>query len=194
MIAAASLPPARTALVLIDAQEEYFLPGGPNELPDGPAALGRAVDLLAAARAAGAHVLHVRHVSEHPLSEEFRVGTPAVEIRPEVSPAAGEQVIDKRMISAFAGTPLEAALRERGVENVVIAGFMTQTCCAATAHEAIGRRYRTLVAADATAAQDYGPEPHDRVHVRALDTQRQIGAEVLSAATIAGLLRPNGGA
>jgi nicotinamidase-related amidase len=188
MTAASRLDPARTALLMIDAQEEYFAPDGPNRLPAGPAALDRAAALLADARAAGARVVHVRHVSDHPMAEEFRIGTPEVEIRAEVAPAGGEPVIDKRSISAFAGTPLEQTLREWGIETVIIAGFMTQTCCTATAHEAISRRYRTLFASDATAAQDYGPQPHDVVHERALETQRQLGAEVMPAEGIRSLL------
>lgn len=188
MMANASLDPSRTALLMIDLQEEYFTAGGPNELPGGTAALAEATALLGDARGAGAHVVHVRHVSDHPMSEEFRVGTPQVEIRPEVAPEGDEPVVDKRAVSAFVGTQLEELLRAREVEAVIIAGFMTQTCCTATAHEAIGRRYRTVFAADATAAQDYGPQPHDQVHERALATQRQLGAEVLPAASIRSLL------
>lgn len=190
MIATADLHPSRTALLMIDAQEEYFTPGGANELPHGAPALAQAEALLGAARRAGVHVLHVRHVSDHPMSEEFRVGTPGVEIRPEVAPADGEPVVDKRMPSAFAGTPLETTLRGLGVETVVIAGFMTQTCCMATAHESLSRRYRTVVAEDATAAQSYGPQSAEEVHERALATQRQLGAEVLSTSSIADLMRP----
>ena len=65
---------------------------------------------------------------------------------------------------------------------------MTATCCTATAHEAIGRRYRTVFSSDATAAQPYGPENHEQVHERALRMQRQLGAEVLSSASIARLM------
>lgn len=190
MISSAPLDPARTALVMIDLQEEYLSPGGPNELPAGGHALAVAAELLAEARVAGAHVMHVRHVSDHPLSEEFRVGSPQIEIHPEVAPEAGEPVIDKRAVSAFVGTSLEQELRDRGVESVIVAGFMTQTCCTATAHEAISRRYRTVFASDATAAQDYGPQPHHEVHERALALQRQLGAEVLCSESIRTLFSP----
>jgi len=183
-----ALDPARTALLMIDAQEEYFAPGGPNELPAGAPALAKAAELLEAARAAGAHVVHVRHVVDHPMAEEFRAGSPEVEIRPEVAPVEGEPVVDKRAVSAFVATPLEQLLREAGVQTVIVAGFMTQTCCTATAHEAVSRRYRTLFASDATAAQDYGPQPHDQVHERALEQQRAIGSEVMTAEAIRALL------
>jgi nicotinamidase-related amidase len=72
---------------------------------------------------------------------------------------------------------------------VIVAGFMTQTCCTATAHEAVGRRYRTLFASDATAAQSYGPHPHDEVHDRALEQQRAIGSEVMDSEAIRALLQ-----
>ena len=74
------------------------------------------------------------------------------------------------------------------MQTVIVAGFMSQTCCTATAHEAVSRRYRTLFASDATAAQDYGPQPHDQVHERALEQQRAIGSEVMSAEAIRALL------
>lgn len=188
MISAAPLPPEMTALLMIDAQEEYFRPGGPMELPDGPAALSMAAGLLEGARRSGAHVIHVRHVTDHPMAEEFRRGSPGVQIRPEVAPQGGEPVVDKQTPSAFAGTRLDEELAARGVSSVIIAGFMTATCCTATAHEALGRRLRTVFSSDATAAQAHGPEAHDEVHERALRMQRQLGAEVLSSASIASLL------
>ena len=188
MITAAPLSPETTALLMIDAQEEYFAPGGAMELPTGPAALACAAGLLEGARTAGAHVIHVRHVTDHPLAEEFRRGSSGVQIRPEVVPRPGEPVVDKQTPSAFAGTRLHEELVARNVSTVIIAGFMTPTCCTATAHEALGRRLRTVFSSDATAAQGYGPENHDQVHERALQMQRQLGSEVLSSASIASLL------
>ena len=61
------------------------------------------------ARRVGAHIVHVRHVGDHPLFEDFREGSPGFAIRPEVAPAEGEPVIDKRGPSAFDGTQLEDA-------------------------------------------------------------------------------------
>ena len=188
MISTAPLPPGTTALLMIDAQEEYFTPGGAMELPTGPLALSRAAGLLEGARRAGAHVIHVRHVTDHPMAEEFRRGSTGAQIRPEVVPRPGEPVFDKRTPSAFAGTQLDEELAARGISTVIIAGFMTPTCCTATAHEALGRRLRTVFSSDATAARGYGPEDHEEVHERALRMQRQLGAEVLSSASIASLL------
>jgi nicotinamidase-related amidase len=129
LIATAPLAPDRTALLLIDAQEEHFIPGGPNELPDGEAALGEAAGLLQRARRAGAHVVHVRHVGEDPVFDDFRPGRPGFDFRPEVSPAEGEAVIEKRAGGAFEGTSLEERLEALGVEAVVVAGFTSCGGC-----------------------------------------------------------------
>ena len=188
MIATAPLTPDRTALLLIDAQQEHFIPGGPHEVPHAAAALGHAVALLQRARRVGAHVVHVRHVGEDPLFEDFRRDGPGFAFRPEVAPALGEPVIDKRSHSAFDGTPLERELAVRGVEAVVVVGFTSGTGCTATAKEALVRRFRTLVAADATAAGPHGAFGPFEVHDRALTAQRRLGAEVLSSATIEDLL------
>jgi len=54
------------ALVVIDAQQEYFAPAGKVVLPGGPAAVGRIADALAWARAQGLPVVHVVHESRKP--------------------------------------------------------------------------------------------------------------------------------
>ena len=53
----------KSALLVIDAQQEYFAPTGKLVLPDGPAAIERIAAMLAWARAAGLPVVHVTHES-----------------------------------------------------------------------------------------------------------------------------------
>src|SRR4051812_13884178 len=84
LIATAPLAPDRTALLLIDAQQEHFIPGGPHELPGGEDALWEVAGLLERARRVGAHVVHVRHVGEDPVFDDFRPGGPGFDFRPEV--------------------------------------------------------------------------------------------------------------
>jgi nicotinamidase-related amidase len=188
VIATAPLPPDRTALLLIDAQQEHFIPGGPREVPDGAAAVRAAAGLLEQARRVGAHVVHVRHVGDDPVFDDFRPGGPGFDFRPELSPALGEPVIDKRGRGAFAGTPLAERLEELGVDAVVVAGFSSCDACTATAREALGRRLRILVASDATAAEAHGGVHPTEAHDRALSAQRRLGIEVFSAETITTLL------
>ena len=76
------------------------------------------------------------------------------EIHPEVAPAEGERVIVKHRPNAFKDTPLEAELRELGVDEVVLCGMMTSMCVDASARAAADLGLRTTIAADACAAPD----------------------------------------
>lgn len=159
----------RTALLVIDAQQEYFAPHGRLVLPDGPPAVARIAETLAWARARGLPVVHVTHESRRPNPTTFVPGSPALAIHPAAAPVAGEPVFTKHLPGAFTGTPLEAHLRGLGIEQVIVSGFMTQMCCDTTAREAAHRGFRVLLLADATAAMAVtGPDgqviPHDQVH------------------------------
>jgi nicotinamidase/pyrazinamidase len=53
---------------------------------------------------------------------------------------------------ATINTPLDAILREKGVEEVVVTGLATDYCVKATALDAVGLGYRTTLLTDAIAA------------------------------------------
>lgn len=142
------------ALLLIDVQGEYFAPHGKWALPDGEKALGEIQTLLAAARAAYLPVFHVVHESLDPSALVFRRGTPGVEIHPEISLLPDERIIRKHFPGSFTQTPLEAYLRQTGVDTVVISGFMTHVCCDTTTRQARERGFSVWFAADATATRD----------------------------------------
>ena len=159
----------KTALLIIDAQQEYFAPAGKMVLPDGPKALTQVAKTLEWARAKGVPVVHITHESRRPNATTFVPGSPAVEIHPAVTPKPGETVIRKHLPGAFTGTPLEEHLRKLAIEQVIVSGFMTQMCCDTTTREAAHRGFKVLFLADATAAMDLkAPDgsviPHDQVH------------------------------
>jgi nicotinamidase-related amidase len=161
--------PDRRALVVIDAQQEYFAPLGNVVLPDGPAAVKQIARALAWARATGVPVVHVVHESRRAQPGTFAPGSPALEIRPEARPAGGEPVMTKHLPGSFTGTDLERWLRERGVTRLVVSGFMTQMCVDTTARQAAHLGFAVTVLADATAAMavkapDGGLIPADQVH------------------------------
>lgn len=71
----------------------------------------------------------------------------------ELAPRADELVIRKHGYDAFAGTPLDAALRARRITSLVVTGTMTDICVLATVVGAFHREYRVTVVADGVATQ-----------------------------------------
>ncbi len=177
----------KTALLIIDAQQEYFAPVGKIVLPDGPKAITRIAQVLAWARARQMPVFHIVHESRRPNATTFVPGSPALAIHPAVTPQPGEPVIQKHLPGSFTNTPLEEELRKHGVERVIVSGFMTQMCCDTTTREAAQRGFKVgfkvTLLSDATAAMDVkGPDgaviPHDVVHRTHLGSLNGFLAEV----------------
>jgi nicotinamidase-related amidase len=77
-------------------------------------------------------------------------GTPESEVHAELRPEPGEKVILKHRYSAFYNTDLETVLRCLEVEDLVIAGVMTNMCCESTARDAYYRDFRVHIPADGT--------------------------------------------
>jgi len=143
----------KTALVIIDVQQEYFA-GGRLPLPQGPDAVKQIVRALDWARHRRLPVLHIVHESRRPNAAIFAPGSPGLAMHPDIRPEAGEPVIQKHLPGSFTGTGLQEHLEKRGVEQLVIAGFMTQMCVDTTTRQAAHLGYKVTVLSDATAAMD----------------------------------------
>ena len=179
--------PKSAALILVDIQQgfddlDYW--GARNN----PAAEANAARLLSAWRESGRPVFHVQHRSTTPVSP-LRPGQPGCDFKDEVRPLPGEPVIGKQVNSAFIGTDLEARLRERRIDTVVIAGLTTAHCVSTTTRMAGNLGFRALLAADACATnaqvgydgRKYDPET---VHALALASLHGEFAEVADTTAI----------
>jgi nicotinamidase-related amidase len=183
--------PAKAALIVIDAQQEYFAPAGKVVLPQGPSAVKKIAEALAWARAEKLPVIHVVHESRRPNATTFAPGSPTLAIHPDARPAPGEPVVQKHMPGSFTGTPLEELLRAQGIERVLLAGFMTQMCVDTTARQAAHLGFQVTVLSDATAAMAVkGPEgetiPAEQVHRTHLGSLSGFLAEVKPLKDVAG--------
>jgi nicotinamidase-related amidase len=139
---------ADAGLILIDIQKGFDDPyWGARNNPQAEANAGR---LLAAWRDAGRPVFHVRHASRGPTSPLSASG-PGFAFKDEVAPRDGEPEFVKEVNSGFIGTGLEAALREAGVDTVLVVGLTTPHCVSTTARMAGNLGFTTFVAADACA-------------------------------------------
>lgn len=180
----------KTALIVIDAQQEYFAPTGKVVLPGGPAAAKKIAEALAWARQQKLPVIHVVHESRKPNAPIFAPGSPALAIHPAAQHAPGEPVVQKHLPGSFTGTKLEEILRQQGIERLVIAGFMTQMCVDTTTRQAAHLGFQVTVLSDATAAMAVkGPDgeaiPADQVHKTHLGSLSGFLAEVKSVKDVA---------
>ncbi|MCX5229226.1 isochorismatase family protein [Streptomyces sp. NBC_00233] len=145
-----------SALIMIDFQNTYRT--GVMRLDEAEKAVAAGARLLAAARAAGAPVVHVVNDGGEGTPYDIRAEIGA--ISDEVAPVEGEKVVVKQFPNAFHATDLEATLKDLGVAgDLVIAGFMTHMCVLFTAQGAFNLGYRPTVVAEATATRSLeGPD------------------------------------
>jgi nicotinamidase-related amidase len=195
--------PATMALVVYDMQAGVL-----GQLPDsGAEATGRVSRVLTAARAGGYPVFFTRHMSlpvrlmgtaqlrtamawqQVDTPEEVRSwfprDAPGSEIVADLAPRDDEAVFDKLAMSAFAGTPLEMALRDLGIRAVAIAGVALEIGIAPTVWHAVDLGLIPVVVTDACGGRD---RPAMQ---RVLDDFRFSGDALLTdIATITPLLAP----
>jgi nicotinamidase-related amidase len=177
---------ART-LLIIDIQRDYF-PGGAYPLVEPEAAAEEAQRVLEAFRSSREPIIHMKHVWDAPDAAFMRPGTDGVEIHPDVAPADGEPVLEKANPNSFLDTALEKELRERGTEELVVAGMMSSMCVDATVRAAADLGFSTTVLHDACAAPDLDfngvAVPGAAVHAAFMAALADGYAEVTSAADL----------
>jgi isochorismate hydrolase len=78
-------------------------------------------------------------------------GTPAWKWILETAPHEEDMIIPKTRYSAFYQTELEGHLRLLGIEDLLIAGVMTNLCCETTARDGFMRDFRIFFLTDGTA-------------------------------------------
>jgi nicotinamidase-related amidase len=137
-----------SVLIIIDAQREYV--DGVLPLDGVEAAIAETAGLLKRARAAGTPVVHVVHRGGGAF---FNPQGPGFQIVEPLRPLPGERVIEKQRVSAFAGTPLEEALRKLGRGKLIVVGFMTHNCVSTTVRDANDLGFAVTVLAPATATR-----------------------------------------
>ena len=175
------LNPATTALVLIEYQNEFTSEGGVlhgavSAVMDKTGMLDKTVALVQAARAAGVTIMHAPitfapgygELTRHPYGilkgvvdgNAFVKGSWGAAIVDDLAPAEGDIVIEgKRGLDTFASTNLDFILRSKGIQTVIIGGFLTNCCVESTMRTAYEHGYRVITLTDCTAATS--PEEHD---------------------------------
>ncbi|MBI4586252.1 MAG: cysteine hydrolase [Planctomycetes bacterium] len=79
------------------------------------------------------------------------LGSESAEIIGELMPRPDELVIQGHTYDKFYGTPLDLALRCRGIDYLIVAGMTTEICVNCTVLAAAARNYRVTVVTDGVA-------------------------------------------
>ena len=168
------LQPAKTALVVVDMQNAFMLPGVAHALcPMAEKIVPNINRLAQAVRDTGGAVVWIKTTfTEEALkswSTYFEMSTPehgqkriealtadskghelwaTLDVRPE------DTIVEKNRFSAFiqGSSNLADALRSRGVDTLLITGTVTNVCCESTARDAMMLNFRTIMVTDGNAA------------------------------------------
>ncbi|MDO3649319.1 cysteine hydrolase family protein [Nocardia mangyaensis] len=171
---------ADSTLILVDYQNTYTR--GVMELTGWEQALENAAELLSAARASGATVIHV--INDGGPDTPYDITADIGRIHPTVAPTADETVVVKTVPNAFVGTNLGDLVDAAGNETVIIAGFMTHMCVTFTTEGAFLRGNKPTVVADACATRPLAEVTAPQLHHSALATLADLYAVVTTNAEL----------
>jgi ureidoacrylate peracid hydrolase len=180
----------RTALVLIDPQNDFLHPDGwyashGVDIEHMRRCIEPVKQLVAACRDCRVPIVWTRHgfrdahdggwlVSMRPFLRDggLRIGTWGYEVLDELGAAQEDRYVEKNRLSAFFQTNLDLQLRAVDAETLLIAGVLTNQCIAATSKDAMFRDFKPIVVEEATGTT----LPH--LHAPALEMMQVGWAEV----------------
>jgi ureidoacrylate peracid hydrolase len=168
------LDPRKTALLVVDMQNAFMMPGVAHVLCEMAPKIVPTVNRIAhAVRAAGGSVVWVKTTFGDASLDNWPVlhamvgrertaqriaalaeGSVGHELWAELEPRPGDLTVIKTKYSAFiqGSSNLAEILRERGIDTVIVTGTVTNVCCESTARDAMMLNFRTIMVTDANAA------------------------------------------
>lgn len=197
------LDPKRTALVLVDAQNDFYhadgaLARGGFDLPErrpfaeatirlcdgcreaGVLLVGSAFTLISDTAGEALVPQFLRDLGVQPVRGDFQVSKWGHQLMEEIQPV--HYIVDKTGPSAFFRTELDLILRHRGIESVIVAGLNSTRSVVATAYDALSLGSKPVIARDACADYD------DAAHAAIMDALEGVfdvraSAEILAHLT-----------
>ncbi|MBI4055382.1 MAG: isochorismatase family protein [Elusimicrobia bacterium] len=156
-----TLCPERAGLLVVDMQEFFLDPQSPAYRPSARAILGNTRRLVEVFREIARPVIFILHAQER-----FEKDAGLMELWwrkvcwadsrgariPAFLGARDGEIFRKCRYSAFTNPSLAGELRSQGVEEIVVAGVMTNLCVESTVRDAFDSGFQTFVVLDATAA------------------------------------------
>ena len=167
------MDPKRTAVVLIEYQNDFTSEGGTlhdavKPVMNSTNMLANTLEMVKKARELGATIVHAPitfapgygELSEHPYgilkgvvdSTAFVKGEWGAEIVDSLAPHEGDVVVEgKRGLDTFATTNLDFILRARGIETIALGGFLTNCCVESTMRTGYEKGYQVITLSDCVA-------------------------------------------
>ena len=201
-----AIDPKTTALVLIEYQNDFTSEGGAlhgavSEVMDKTGMMANTLEVVAAARSAGATVMHApitfaegyNEISSHPYGilkgvvdgKAFVKGSWGAAIVDELAPADGDIVIEgKRGLDTFASTNLDFILRSKGITTIVLGGFLTNCCVESTMRSGYENGYKVITLNDCVAGTS------TEEHENALKYDFPMFSEPMAASDLIAELQP----
>jgi ureidoacrylate peracid hydrolase len=197
-----ALNPSSTALIVVDLQNAFLAPGELLANQHARDIVPNVNTLARCVRRCGGLVVYLRHtVSDDPrfkLNEwqarmvprtaegdfQLRAGTFGHQLYPELDVLPHDLKVDKHRYSAFLpnSSDLDALLRRRSIDTLIITGTITNVCCESTARDGNMAGYKVLFVSDATAAFT------DEEHNATLLSMAAVFAEVRNTEGVVSLL------
>jgi ureidoacrylate peracid hydrolase len=168
------MKPEQTALVLIEYQNDFASEGGTlheavKPVMESTNMLENTVETARRARELGVTVIHApitftddyRELTPQPYgilkgvvdSKSFRKGTWGAEIVEDLKPEPKDIVVEgKRGLCGFESTNLDFILRNRGITNIALGGFLTNCCVESTMRSGYEKGFNVITLKDCTAA------------------------------------------
>ncbi len=194
---------ARTALIVVDMQNHFVAEGFPAEVPLSREIVPTINRLARAMRAAGGQVVWVQTTATGALEHwgnrhkylltperaaerlaSLHEGADGFKLYAALEPLPNDLRVKKITYSAFiaGSSDIDAQLRSRGIETVLIAGTATNVCCESSARDAMMLDYRVIMLSDANATWT------DEEHAATLDNFMLFFGDVMTADEVIGRL------
>ncbi|MBL7697394.1 MAG: cysteine hydrolase [Chitinophagaceae bacterium] len=176
-------PQSKTALLIVDMQNDFVRKGAPMEVSDARNTINANQQLINIFREKNLPVIYTKFLATPQPSliyqwspklaapvnackkgfkrsyEDAKGELECAEIIDELKPGQSDIIIEKYGYGAFHGTQLDSILKSLNITSLVVTGTVTQICVEETAREAFHYGYKTTVVSDAVSS--FAPDLHN---------------------------------
>lgn len=156
-----ALEPRRTAVLVVDMENDFCVEGGAMVLPGYEELIAPQLEVINAARQAGSPIVFITDAHRPGVHRDREFlkrsrhcieGTWGAQVVDALESRPDDHYVIKRRYSGFFGTDLDMTLKDLEVDSVVVMGVVTNICVRSTVHDAFFLGYRVFVPENCVAA------------------------------------------